>query len=96
MITAIRNSRGKAAITSDRWHIVHSRFTDGTLDHPYVRVILSEHDDPVDCRRELELVRNRIRAERGVVPVARRDAVYVRPPNYKSLTKSRHRRPKVR
>ena len=49
MITELKNAKGAAAITSDHWHVVHSRFTGFSSRRPFRRLIHSEHDDRSGC-----------------------------------------------
>ncbi len=93
MIQAVKTKKGTKAITSDRWHVVHSRFqgTGGKL--LFVRTVHSEHDDRGGCLEAARVLWGRLSSD-GAVPVAQRDEVFVCRPNYKSLERSRHRRPR--
>jgi hypothetical protein len=85
-------SKGAEAITSDRWHVVHSRFTPGSGKLRFVRGISSEHPDRADCLRAARALAQQLATQSGSVPATERDEVFVRRPNFKSLKRARHRR----
>ena len=92
MITDVVTTRGSAAITSDQWHVVHSRFTDARRRLPFSRLVSSEHADRAACVVAARGLIARLRAEAGKnVPAAQRDEVFVRRPGYKSLKTARRR-----
>jgi hypothetical protein len=91
MIIETVTSKGSPAITSDRWHVVHSRFRRrGKGAMPFDRVIVSEHDDRTGCRAAARALRAELRAKASQ-PLAERDEVFVRRPNFKSLKAARRR-----
>ena len=92
MITDVQTSKGTSAITSDQWHVVHSRLVDAGAARPYVRSIHSEHADRLTCRQAAKALRVRLAAESSGVPEAERDEVYVCRPKFKSLKRARTRR----
>ncbi|MFY9345590.1 MAG: hypothetical protein WAT39_24075 [Planctomycetota bacterium] len=92
MITEVETSKGVPAITSDRWHVVHSRLLDRGGVRPYVRSIHSEHDDRQSCRQAAKDLRQKLAGEAGSVPEAERDEVFVRRPRFKSLKRAKARR----
>lgn len=83
MIRDVMTSKGKPAITSDHWHVVHSRFLDAALSRPFSRAINSEHDSRDECLLAARALRTKVAAPG--VPKQEQDEVFVRPPNYKSL-----------
>lgn len=91
MIQEVQNKKGSPAITSDRWHVVHSRCVDVRLERPFTRSIESEHDQRADCVRAARKLRRELAAAEAEVPAAQRDEVFVRPPGYKSLRQARRR-----
>jgi hypothetical protein len=96
MITEVLTSKGTAAITSDQWHVVLSRFTNARRSRPFSRCVDSEHPDRDGCRKAAKALRARMAAEAEGVPEAERSEVLVRPPHFKSLKAARRRRTKPR
>ena len=96
MIKEVVTSKGTAAITSDRWHVVLSRFTNAGRKQPFARGIDSEHADRSECLKAARALRARLAAEAGSVPEEERDEVFVRRPNFKSLKAARRRRARHR
>ncbi len=94
MITEVKNSKGSEAITSDHWHVVHSRFTEAESKRPFSRLISSEHDDRADCVKAAQALRVKLRAGARGVPLDERDQVFVCRPGFKSLKLARTRRAK--
>jgi hypothetical protein len=94
VIQAVKTSKGTEAITSDRWHVVHSHFTKSGEKAVFVRTVHSEHDDRNGCVAAARLLCGTLSDDNSAVPVAHRDEVFVCRPHYKSLERSRHRRPK--
>ncbi|HEU4418031.1 MAG TPA: hypothetical protein VFT55_03780 [Planctomycetota bacterium] len=92
MITDVQTSKGTSAITSDQWHVVHSRLVDADSKRPYVRSIHSEHADRLSCRKAALALRARLDAESAGVPEAERDEVFICRPKFKSLKRARTRR----
>ena len=91
MITAAKTRKGSEAITSDRWHVVHSRFHEAGGDSTFGRSVSSEHDDRGSCVQAARALLERVRAEAGKVPAGQRDQVFVRRPGFKSLKTATHR-----
>ena len=96
MIQEVVTSKGTAAITSDRWHVVHSRCVVSAESTSFLRGINSEHADRDECKAAARQLREKLASEEGAVPAEQRDEVFVRPPRFKSLKATRTRRPKVR
>jgi hypothetical protein len=93
MIKETITKGGASAITSDRWHVVHSRFTgDSGSPGPFARAVISEHDDRADCRKSAEALRLSLAPEGKMRPVNQRDQVFVRPPRFRSLKSARRRK----
>lgn len=88
----VLNSKGVEAITSDQWHVVHSRFMAGPGPFHFLRGISSEHVARADCLKAARALHARLRAESAAVPRAERDQVFVRRPRYKSLKRARRRK----
>ena len=91
MITEVQTAKGSAAITSDRWHLVHSRWLGTGGRRPFVRSIYSEHDDQAACRDAAKELRRKLASESAGVPPTERDEVLVRRPHFKSLKRAKAR-----
>lgn len=85
MITEVQTRKGRDAMTSDQWHVIHSRFTFPGARRPYLRSIHSEWGDQKACRAAARKLRAELLLGSKGVPVAERDEVFVRRPNFKSL-----------
>ena len=92
MITDVKTSKGVAAITSDRWHVVHSRLIEGGGKRPYSRIVHSEHEDAPACRKAAKELRIKLASESVGVPAEECDEVFVCRPNFKSLKYAKVRR----
>jgi hypothetical protein len=92
MILDVKTSKGVAAITSDHWHIVHSRLIEGGGKRPFSRIVHSEHADARACRKAARELRLKLATEAAGVPLEEQDEVFVRRPNFKSLKHARARR----
>jgi hypothetical protein len=85
MITEVETSKGSAALTSDHWHVVHSRFTFRGARRPFLRGIHSEWGDRKSCRTAAKALRMQLNRNGREVPETERDEVFVRKPNFKTL-----------
>lgn len=94
MIQEVVNSKGAEAITSDQWHVVHSRFTGASRARPFSRIVSSEHAARIECKKAAKALRAKLAAENAKVPESERDEVFVRPPHFKSLRSAKRRRTK--
>jgi hypothetical protein len=94
MITDTKMKSGTDAITSDQWHVVHSRFIGKGRRLPFSRLIHSEHTDRATCVVAARALRAKLRAEADSIPPAERDEVFVRQPGYKSLKIAKRRIPR--
>ncbi len=96
MIRSATTLKGSKAITSDQWHVVHSRFTVRGGRQSFVRAVSSEHPNRAECVQAARALRARLAAEHPGLPALERDEVLVRRPDFKSLERTRHRcrRPK--
>lgn len=92
MIQHVVNSKGAKAITSDRWHVVHSRFIRLNGKWRFARGVHSEHGDVAECKTAAKALLERIRTEGSKLPPEERDEVFVRRPNYKTLETCNNRR----
>ena len=92
MISAVRTSKGSEAITSDRWHVVHSQFTSSKGKTFFIRLVHSEHLDRAECLAEAKQLLVTLVDKNGGIPAAERDEVFIRRPNYKTLKRAKHRK----
>jgi hypothetical protein len=82
--TLSRNSN--PSITSDRWHVVHARWSGNKSGEPrFERSIVSEHSDRPAAVAAARTLQNSLAEELAGRPRTRRDQVFVRQPTYKSL-----------
>lgn len=91
MIAEVKTGQGLDAITSNQWHVVHSRLLCAGTKRPFARRIASEHPDRESCCAAAKLLRERVGAASAGVPIAEREEVFVRRPNFKSLKLARQR-----
>jgi hypothetical protein len=91
MISSVETRKGTEAITSDRWHVVHSRFVGESGGFPFRRSIASEHDDRASSVRAARSLVTRLRRESGALPIETRDQVFVRRPGFKSVKSAKRR-----
>ena len=85
MIKETLNTDKEPAVTSDRWHVIHARWSGAPGTPRFVRTIVSEHDDSdsaVQAARELKSSLALGMTSRS--PEAR-DQVIVRRPSSESL-----------
>ncbi len=74
------------AITSDRWHVVHARWSGNASSEPlFQRSIVSEHDDRSSAVSAARQIRSSLTSEMASRTASTRDQVFVRPPSFKSL-----------
>lgn len=92
MIKDVTTSKGTAAITSDRWHVVLARFVGSKRRLPFAREIVSEHDDRAASGRAAGTLRSTLNADGAAVPVLQQDEVFVCKPNFKTLKHARRRK----
>lgn len=92
MIKELLNKNGHPSITSDRWHVVHARCTGGSEGRPrFERTIVSEHDDRSAAASAARATVSAGAQEMSGLDPERRDQVFVRRPNYKSLKRAGRR-----
>ncbi len=85
MISETVTTKGTPAITSDCWHVVHAkRRRKGQTSGSFERVVVSEHDDRVGCQAAARAFLAAL-GKNNEVPLAERDEVFARRPNFKSL-----------
>jgi len=95
VISEVQTDSGGTAITSDHWHIVHARYVFDGATRPYLRSVHSEYEDRTACRHAARALRVHLIAQEKDVAPEKRDEVFVRKPNFKSLkiARSGHQRP---
>lgn len=89
MIRDVVTDRGAAALTSDQWHVVHSRFVGPDTERPFTRSIHSEHADRTACREVARTLRAQLAKSDAALPAEQRDEVFVRKPNFRSLKRAK-------
>jgi hypothetical protein len=85
VIRDVKSRRQNPAITSDRWHVVHAVWSGNEGEARFDRKILSEHADFETARAEACKIMAALSLEMGDRPRERRDQIFVRKPNFKSL-----------
>jgi hypothetical protein len=86
MIQQTRSKKSHPAITSDHWHVVHARWSGGTPEEArFERSIVSEHEDRDAALAAARDLVQAITPEMRARPQDRRDQIFVRKPDYKSL-----------
>ncbi len=92
MIRDTTNRKSIPAITSDRWHVIHARWSGDPAGEPrFERSIVSEHEDRAAAASAAREILSSLTTEMTARPRGRRDQVFVRKPNYKSLKTARRR-----
>ena len=93
MIKDVKSRKKNPAITSDHWHVVHACWT-GNEDGEarFDRSILSEHADLESARTAAVKVMADLSRQMGDRPRDRRDQVFVRKPDFKTLKVSGRRK----
>ena len=94
MIRELETSKGVPALTSDRWHVVHSRWHAGGGKRPWARSVHSECDDEATCRRAARKLRLLLAREADGATPAEADQVFVCKPGFKSFKFAKTRRGK--
>jgi hypothetical protein len=92
VISPVQTAKGAEAITSDQWHLVHSRLLHPGERRPFVRSVHSEHADRVACRKAAKALRVQLAKDWAAVPEDERDEIFVRKPGYKTLKAAKTRR----
>jgi hypothetical protein len=86
VITDALTRRGNPAMTSDKWHVVHSKWCGRGSNHPpFARAVVSEHRDrgaAVDAAKQLAA---KLDPKLQSRPIPERDQIFVRPPRFRSL-----------
>jgi hypothetical protein len=90
MIKDTVNRKSHPAVTSDRWHVIHSRWGGERAGDPrFVRSIVSEHGDSADATKSARALVAALAPEMVSRTSETRDQVLVRKPGYKSLKTAR-------
>ena len=86
MIQEVINRKNSPAVTSNRWHVVHAQWSgDAAKDPRFVRSIVSEHEDRASAATAAREFIASLKPTMAGRPVAGRDQVFVRRPDFKSL-----------
>ena len=92
MITKTQTRRGTAALTSDRWHVLHARWLGDSTTVLFARSIVSEHDDHRTAVQSATTFLDSLAPQMERRAQATRDQVLIRRPSYKSLAVARRTR----
>lgn len=96
MIKDTTTKDGSAAITSDHWHVVRAHHSgDEKTTHPFLRTIVSEHEDRVASSNAAKALVKKLVKEMGAddeIDQTSMDAFFIRPPHFKSLKWARRRK----
>ena len=85
MIRETTSSKNVPALTSDHWHVVVARFSSEAAKKPFVRSIVSEHANRDLAVTAARSVVKELEPARSTKPVAQREQVFVRKPEFKTL-----------
>jgi hypothetical protein len=89
MIQETLSNKQRPALTSDRWHVVHARWSRNPSGRStFLRSIVSEHEDRDAAVRGARELVERLAAEMAVRPLSERDQLFVRKPGFRSLKTS--------
>lgn len=89
MIKSTLSRKKNPALTSDRWHVLHARWTGETAGKPrFDREIVSEHGDRESAATAARKMVSSMASEMTGRANDRRDQILVRRPEYKSLKNS--------
>ncbi len=86
MIRDTTHKSQAAAVTSSEWHVVHARWNGAVDGSPvFERMIVSEHADHKAARTAARSLGISLADAMEKRPLARRDQVLVRKPEFKTL-----------
>lgn len=86
MISQTTSRTHRPALTSNRWHVVHARWSGAGEDgHRFVRTIVSEHEDRERATESARKLADRLGDEMRRRPRHERDQLFIRKPGFKSL-----------
>jgi hypothetical protein len=78
--------KSNPSITSDRWHVVHARWSGNAAGVPsFARSITSEHADRATAIAAARALQTSLGSELATRPRLCRDQVFVRRPAFKTL-----------
>ena len=86
MIQETLSNKRRPALTSDRWHVVHARWSGERDGRPrFERTILSEHDDRSSAVKDAREFLSHLGPKMTERATAERDQLFVRKPGFRSL-----------
>jgi len=86
MIHETQSKKSQPALTSDRWHVVHARWSGESSPRPrFERSIVSEHADRVAATQSARALVTSLTTEMYGRPHEHRDQIFVRQPAYRTL-----------
>ena len=89
MIQETLSNKQRPALTSDRWHVVHARWSrKPSGQSTFLRSIVSEHEDRASAVQGARELVASLAAEMEMRPTSERDQLFVRKPGFRSLKTS--------
>lgn len=86
MIKDTLSRHKRPALTSDRWHVVHARWSGNVKGEPrFERSITSEHEDRDSATEAARKLQTELGADIARRPASSSDQIFVRRPNFSSL-----------
>lgn len=85
MIRELLNAENKLAVTSDRWHVIHARWSGAPGEPFFLRSIVSEHEDSAAAVKAARHLKASLVPGMVSRPGYTRDQVIVRRPAAESL-----------
>lgn len=92
MIKETVSHKNNPSLTSDRWHVVHARWSGDAAGEPkFERSIVSEHDDQESAAVSARSLETSLASEMNDRKPEQHDQLWVRRPDFKSLKNARRR-----
>jgi len=85
LIRELLNAKHELALTSDRWHVVHARWSGQPGVPSFERSIVSEHEDSSAALRAGRALKSSLRPSMASRSRQSRDQVLVRRPSAESI-----------
>jgi hypothetical protein len=86
VIHETNSKKSQPAVTSDRWHVVHARWSGERSPRPrFERSIVSEHGDRTAATNAARALVTELTTEMYGRPHEHRDQIFVRQPAYRTL-----------
>jgi hypothetical protein len=88
LIRELLNDAKQVIVTSDRWHVIHARWSGVAGVPSFVLSIVSEHEDSASALRAGRKLKSSMSAGMASRPREARDQVIVRRPSSESVKNS--------